>query len=156
MLGLRLHNATRTLRPMPQSSEKISRRSKTTKIRMKTSESTPLVIAMRSAGHTLQQIGQKLNLSRQRIHQIIEKENKRIASENHWANGLSARNKTLVIQLGLESREQVAAGIDACKIYPLMIKNFGVRSYHDLCSWAGTKPVSKHERKCPHCGKEIR
>ncbi len=32
------------------------------------------------------------------------------------------------------------------------IKNFGEKSYRELCEWAGVPYVKRGERVCPHCG----
>lgn len=123
---------------------------------MKLDESIQAVSELRSKGYTLQRIGNELGLSRQRIHQIANEFKRRAQSANHWQDGLSVRNRSLVDKLKLNSKEEVSKEIQSRNIKPFQTKNFGTRSYHDLCAWANTTPISYGRNDCcPHCGKEI-
>ena len=158
MLGLRLHSTTGPVRPVPQSKQKVSRNKHSTK--MKLSETISKVSELRSKGLTLQAIGNQLGLSRQRVHQIIHEGKEREQLANEWTNGLSVRNRHMLAVFKIHSREQAIESIQKNEIRPYRWKNFGLRSYRDLCAWLGVEPpIAKYSRKlgrtCPHCGKEI-
>lgn len=157
MLGLRMHSTTGTLCAMPQGQQKVPSTKHATA--MKLNEAIEKVTELRSQGLTLQAIGNQLGLSRQRVHQIIHegKEREKLASQ--WNNGLSVRNRHVLDKLNIQSREEAIASIQSREIRPYRWKNFGLRSYHDLCAWLSIPPVeSKYSRKqalaCPHCGKQ--
>lgn len=127
---------------------------------MKLNEAIEKVTELRSKGLTLQAIGNQFGLSRQRVHQIIHESKEREKLASQWNNGLSVRNRHVLDKLNIQSREEAIASIQAREIRPYRWKNFGLRSYHDLCAWLGIHPVqSKFSRKlecvCPHCHKEI-
>lgn len=127
---------------------------------MNLNESIKKATELRSQGLTLQRIGDQLGLSRQRIHQIIHEAKKREKEVNEWCYGLSVRNTHIVNRLKIKSKEEAIKAIQSQEIRPYRWANFGLRSYHDLCSWLGIAPiVSKYSRKapklCPHCNKEI-
>jgi len=158
MLGLRLHTTTGPVRPVSQSKQTVSRSKYATK--MKYNEAVTKVSELRSQGLTLQAIGNQLGLSRQRVHQIIHESKEREKLANQWNSGLSVRNRHVLDRLNIKSREEAIVSIQTLEIRPYRWKNFGLRSYHDLCAWLDIPPVqSKFSRKlecvCPHCHKEI-
>lgn len=122
---------------------------------MKLDQSIVIATELRSKGLTLQQIGDKLGTSRQRVHQILSEAKRKEDLASQWHSGLSVRNRTLVEKLKINSKGELIEHIRSHKIIPYKWKNFGVRSYHDLCAWAGTDPVPHGSRSCHHCGKEI-
>jgi hypothetical protein len=158
MLGLRLHSTTGTVCAMPQGQQKVPSTKHATA--MKLNEAIEKVTELRSQGLTLQAIGNQLGLSRQRVHQIIHEGKEREQLANQWTNGLSTRNRHLLDRLNIKCREEAIVSIQTLEIRPYRWKNFGLRSYHDLCAWLGISPISsKYSRKlahiCPHCHKEI-
>ena len=158
MLGLRLHTTTGPVRPVSQSKQKVSRSKYATK--MKYNEAVIKVSELRSQGLTMQAIGNQIGLSRQRIHQIIHESKEREQLASQWNHGLSVRNRHMLDRLNIKSREEAIQSIQRLEIRPYRWKNFGLRSYHDLCAWLGIAPIaSKYSRKlahlCPHCNKEI-
>lgn len=158
MLGLRLHTTTGPVRPVSQSKQTVPRSKYSTK--MKYNEAVTKVSELRSQGLTLQAIGNQLGLSRQRVHQIIHESKEREKLANQWNSGLSVRNRHMLAVFKIHSREQAIESVQKNEIRPYRWKNFGLRSYRDLCAWLGIPPVeSKYSRKaeyfCPHCHKEI-
>lgn len=109
---------------------------------MKLEESIKIASELRAKGLTMNAIGQQLGVSRQRIHQIL---NSNIHMENErskWTFGLSTRNIRIVQSLNLTTKQEVIDAIILQKIFPNMTKNFGIRSYFDLCEWANVQPPS--------------
>jgi len=158
MLGLRLHSTTGTVCAMPQGQQKVPSTKHATA--MKLNEAIEKVTELRSKGLTLQAIGNQLGLSRQRVHQIIHESKEREKLANQWNSGLSVRNRHVLDRLNIKCREEAIVSIQTLEIRPYRWKNFGLRSYHDLCAWLDIPPVqSKFSRKlecvCPHCHKEI-
>ena len=169
MLGLRMHNTKRPVCPVPQSIQTVSSGPDTVAIAkvpkrktrkhlkstyMKTSDSIDKVNALRADGLTYKGIGHVMNISKQRVFQIIAAGKKRDASNNKWTAGLSSRNANLMEKLGIKDKETAIHAIHTRDIVPLKWKNFGLRSYHDLCAWLETPPIDPGlGRHCPHCGK---
>ena len=87
-------------------------------------------------------IGQQLGVSRQRIHQIIHSKEMRSKIESVWTNGMPKRCLKIVESLKLTTKQEVAEAIILQRITPNMTKNFGIRSYFDLCEWANVQPPS--------------
>lgn len=109
---------------------------------MKLEESIKQVSELRAKGLSMNAIGRQLGVTRQRIHQIL---NSNIHMENErckWTFGLSTRNIRIVQSLKLTTKQEVAEAIILHKIFPNMTKNFGTRSYFDLCEWANVQPPS--------------
>jgi len=105
-------------------------------------ESIPLVTDLRSAGATYHQIAKRLGVSRQRAHQIYTAAIKRERIKSAWYYGLSPRNITLVTSFGINSKSELVKALTSQKIPPGGgLPNFGVKSYHDLCTWAGVKVI---------------
>lgn len=120
---------------------------------MKYEESIQKVSALKLQGLSMANIGKAMGISRQRVHQIITAQEKRNHLASHWTHGMTARCKTIVAKLNLQSKEQVAHAIQSTLIIPNMIPNFGLQSYYDLCAWANvTAPANlNYPRRCPHC-----
>ena len=169
MLGMRMHNSNRPVCPVPQSPETISSSPDTVTIAkapkrktrkhlkstyMKTNDSIDKVNALRIKGLTYKAIGVELNISKQRVFQIIAAGKKRDQASQQWTAGLGSRNTSLMNKLGIQDKEAALHAIHNRDIVPFKWPNFGVRSYHDLCSWLGTLPADPGlGRHCPHCGK---
>lgn len=172
LLGMRMHNPTRTVCPVPQSTEAVSSNpdtfeviavSKKKKSRkhnillkpnyMKLNESIDAVVKLRSEGLTYRLIGEHLKMSKQRIYQIIQAGKQRDLDRSKWTFGLSVRNAKLMEKLGITSNESARVAVLTGEIAPLKWANFGRKSYTDLCQWLDVKPLeSLPDRKCPHCG----
>jgi len=61
-----------------------------------------------------------------------------------------------MIQLKVNNQVTLITMIKSGDIRPFKYKNFGLRSYHDLCAWVGVAPIEFRKIKtCPHCNKLI-
>lgn len=119
---------------------------------MKLNESIGIVMGLRKEGLTYQAIGQQLKISRQRVYQIIQEANK---VRDGVDQGLSKRNRKLLIDMSIGSKEQAIQLIANRSIKPFMQKNYGYRSFNELCAWAGIDARTKSPLVCPHCHKSI-
>lgn len=97
---------------------------------------------LRAQGLTMNAIGQQLGVSRQRIHQIIHSKEMQSKIESVWTNGMPKRCLKIIESLKLTTKQEVAEAIILQRITPNMTKNFGIRSYFDLCEWANVQPPS--------------
>lgn len=97
---------------------------------------------LRAQGLTMHAIGKQLGVSRQRIHQIIHSKEMHSKIESVWTNGMPKRCLKIVESLKLTTKQEVAEAIILQQIFPNMTKNFGMRSYFDLCEWANVQPPS--------------
>lgn len=97
---------------------------------------------LRAQGLTMNAIGQQLGVSRQRIHQIIHSKEMRSKIESVWTHGMPKRCLKIIESLKLTTKQEVAEAIILQRITPNMTKNFGIRSYFDLCEWANVQPPS--------------
>jgi len=130
---------------------------KTKKKYVKLVDKIPDVIRMRSEGMTLKQIGEHLNLSRQRINQIEQ------AAELHeeilqlWGFPFSVRTFNTLERLCINSREQALDLYNSGHLRPGAVRGFGWVSYYEICEWLEVPPTQKpsNHRICPHCGKII-
>ena len=169
MFGMRMYNSNRPVCPVPQSIQTVSSSPDTITIEkapkrktrkhlkpksMKTSDSIDKVNTLRIKGLTYRAIGVELNISKQRVFQIVAAGKKRDDANNKWTAGLSTRNTHLLEKLGIQDKATALHAIQVRDIVPFKWPNFGIRSYHDLCAWLETAPIdSGLGRHCPHCGK---
>jgi hypothetical protein len=172
LLGVRMHNPTRPVCPVPQSTEAVpsntdtfevvavSKKKKSRKHNvllkpkyMKLNESIDTVKKLRSEGLTYRLIGEHLKMSKQRVYQIIQAGRQRDLDQSKWTFGLSVRNSKLMDRLEFKCKEDARKAVLSGGIAPLKWVNFGRKSYTDLCQWLDVKPLeSLPDRKCPHCG----
>lgn len=105
-------------------------------------ETIPLIDKWLAEGMTRKDIASRLGVSRQRVCQIIGIANREKNRVPHWTDGLSRRNKTVIESLKLADRGDVLRAINDTRIPPWGgFKNYGIKSYHDLCAWMGVAPV---------------
>ena len=175
LLGMRMHNPTRPVCPVPQSTEAVPSNTDTAPVEqpviskkkkksrnhnvllkpnyMKLNESIDTVKKLRSEGLTYRLIGEHLKLSKQRVYQIIQAGKQRDLDRSKWTFGLSVRNAKLMEKLEFKCKEDARKAVLSGGIAPLKWANFGRKSYNDLCQWLDVKPLeSLPDRKCPHCG----
>ncbi len=171
LLGMRMHNPTRPVCPVPQSTEAVPSSPNTFEVvavskkksrkrnvllkskYMKLNESIDAVVKLRGEGLTYRLIGEHLKMSKQRVYQIIQAGRQRDLDRAKWTFGLSVRNSKLMDRLELKSKEDARNAVLSGGIAPLKWVNFGRKSYTDLCKWLDVKPLeSIPDRKCPHCG----
>jgi len=125
---------------MPQSQQTIPRNTHTTS--MKLEYAMEKVQELRAQGLTMNAIGQQLGVSRQRVHQILHAREIQSQIESKWTNGAPKRCLKIIESLKLTTKQEVAEAIILQRITPNMTKNFGIRSYFDLCEWANVQPPS--------------
>lgn len=175
LLGMRMHNPTRPVCPVPQSTEAVPSNTDTAPVEqpviskkkkrsrknnfllkpnyMKLNESIDTVKKLRSEGLTYRLIGEHLKMSKQRVYQIIQAGKQRDLDRSKWTFGLSVRNAKLMDRLEFKCKEDARKAVLSGGIAPLKWANFGRKSYNDLCQWLDVKPLeSIPDRKCPHCG----
>lgn len=140
LLGMWMPKGIRPVRPMPQSQQTVSSNTHTTT--MKLQYAIERVSELRAKGLTLQAIGQQLGVSRQRVHQILHAREIQSQIESKWTNGAPKRCLKIIESLKLTTKQEVAEAIILQRITPNMTKNFGMRSYFDLCEWANVQPPS--------------
>ena len=109
---------------------------------MKLEESIKQVSELRAKGLSMNAIGRQLGVTRQRIHQIVHAREVQSQIESTWTNGAPKRCLKIIESLKLTTKQEVAEAIILHKIFPNMTKNFGIRSYFDLCEWANAQPPS--------------
>jgi len=109
---------------------------------MKLEEAIKQVSELRAKGLSMNVIGRQLGVTRQRIHQIVHAREVQSQIESAWTHGMPARALKIVESLKLTTKQEVAEAIILHKIFPNMAKNFGIRSYFDLCEWANAQPPS--------------
>jgi transcriptional regulator len=147
LLRMWMPKGIRPMRPMPQSNQTIPRNHHTTT--MKLEDSITIVSDLRAKGLTMGAIGRQLGVSRQRIHQIIHARESEI--EPTWTNGTPTRSIKIIESLKLKTKQEVAEAIILEQIFPNMTKNFGIKSYFDLCKWANVQPPNNLKYpKRPH------
>ena len=131
LLGMRMHNPTRPVCPVPQSTEAvpsntdtapveqpvISKKKKSRKHNvllkpnyMKLSDSIDTVVKLRSEGLTYRLIGEHLKMSKQRVYQIIQAGRQRDLDRSKWTFGLSVRNAKLMDRLEFKCKEDARKG----------------------------------------------
>ena len=140
LLGMWMQKGIRPVRPMPQSQQTVSSNTHTTS--MKLEYAMEKVQELRAQGLTMHAIGKQLGVSRQRIHQIIHSKEMRSKIESAWTHGMPKRCLKIIESLKLTTKQEVAEAIILQQIFPNMTKNFGMRSYFDLCEWANVQPPS--------------
>lgn len=138
LLGMWMPKGIRPVRPMPQGQQTVSSNTHTTT--MKLEYAIERVSELRAQGLTMNAIGQQLGVSRQRIHQIIHSKEMRSKIESVWTHGMPKRCLKIIESLKLTTKQEVAEAIILQRITPNMTKNFGLRSYFDLCEWAEVAP----------------
>ena len=125
---------------------------------MKLTHLVPGVVQMRSEGYTLQEIGTKLNLSRQRIHQVIKGAEHMEQILQTWGFPFSHRTFRVLEDLCIHSKEEALSLYQSGHLYPGAIWSFGWKSYREICEWLEVEPLKRRPKRgkpCPHCGKHI-
>lgn len=116
----------------------------------------PDVVRMRSEGMTLEQIGERLRLSKQRICQIEKaaKRHEEILAE--WGYPFAPRTFHGIQRMGIRNREHALELYNQGHLQPGTVRGFGWVSYHEVCDWLGvptTRPTAISQRICIHCGR---
>ena len=130
---------------------------KTRKPYIKLINIVPEVVQLRSEGHTLEEIGKRFDLTRQRIKQIEQ------AAKTHeeilrvWGFPFSTRTFNILERLAIKSRQEALDLYNLGHLQPASVRGFGWVSYHEICEWLGVPTVRQPMTKavCHHCGKQI-
>lgn len=123
---------------------------------MKLKHLVPSVVQMRSEGRTLQEIGNSLNLSRQRIHQVIASAKEMEEITALWGFPFSNRTFRVLEDLCIHSKDEALALYKSGHLYPGAVWSFGWKSYREICEWLEVEPLPRkprHYKTCIHCGK---
>jgi len=113
---------------------------------------------MRSDGMTLQQIGHELQLSKQRISQIVKSAQRLEQIQAEWGWPFSVRTYNCLKRMAIKTKEQALSLYRSGHIHPAMVTGFGWVSYKEICDWLEVpmlKRPSNQSPVCPHCGKQI-
>jgi len=124
---------------------------------MKLIHMVPEVVRMRSEGSTLEEIGKRFNLSRQRINQIEQAAQMHEAILKLWGFPFSVRTFNTLERLAIKTRQQALDLYNTGHLRPGAVRGFGWVSYHEICEWLGV-PTTREPINflvCPHCGKKI-
>jgi len=130
----------------------------TTKPRMKLIQMVPEVVRLRAEGCTLQDIGARFNLSRQRINQIEKAAQKHEHILRVWGFPFSVRTFNIIERLAIKNREDALELYQAGHLHPNVVTGFGWISYKEICEWLEVPMLKKRPKQakyCPHCGKEL-
>lgn len=125
---------------------------------MKISDMIPAVILMRAEGRTLQEIGDTLKVSKQRISQVVHAAKKHEEIQARWGFPFSVRTDRILEALAVDSKEKALQLYRTGHLYPGAVWSFGHRSYREICEWLGVEPLGKGQgrpRTCPHCKRAI-
>jgi hypothetical protein len=118
----------------------------------------PEVMQMRAEGLSLQVIGDRLKLSKQRVSQVTQAARRLEQIQAKWGWPFSTRTNNIVERLAIRDRDHALELYNSGHLHPQSVTGFGVCSYHEICEWLGV-PVLKRrpepKKTCPHCGKEI-
>jgi len=115
----------------------------------------PRVVELRAEGRTLQQIGDELKLSKQRISQITRAAKRLEQIQAEWGYPFSARTYHVLQRLAVGDKKEALALYHSGHIHPSVVTGFGWVSYKEICDWLEVpmlKERPKAPRLCPHCG----
>jgi len=130
--------------------------SPTKRTRMRLSHLVPTVVQMRADGRTLQQIGDELKLSKQRISQIVKSAQRLEQIQAEWGWPFSVRTFNCLQRMAIRTKEEALCLYRSGHIHPNVVSGFGWVSYKEICDWLEVpmlKERPKAPRLCPHCGK---
>jgi transcriptional regulator with XRE-family HTH domain len=124
---------------------------------MKLIHMVPEVVRMRSEGSTLEEIGKRFNLSRQRINQIEQAAQMHEAILKLWGFPFSVRTFNTMERLAIKTRQQALDLYNTGHLRPGAVRGFGWVSYFEICEWLEVPPTREpiNFLVCPHCGKKI-
>lgn len=131
---------------------------KTRKEYSKVAHLVPGVVLMRSEGRTMDEIGKALNISRQRVHQIVRSAKQMETILSLWGFPFTIRTSRVLEDLGVKNKEEALSLYHSGHLYPGAIWSFGRKSYTEICEWLEVTPLKKRPvrgKTCPHCGKII-
>lgn len=117
----------------------------------------PQVILLRAEGKSLNDIASLMNLSKQRISQVIQIAKRHEAIQARWGYPFSVRTDRILEDLAVKSKAEALELYQTGHLFPGAIWSFGHRSYREICDWLNVQPLEKRPKGpkpiCPHCGK---
>ena len=125
---------------------------------MKLQHLVPKVALMRAEGLSLQQIGDELNLSKQRISQIVKSAQRLEQIQAEWGWPFSVRTFNCLQRMAIRTKEEALCLYRSGHIHPNVVSGFGWVSYKEICDWLGVPMLKRPTNQspvCPHCGKQI-
>lgn len=126
--------------------------------RMRLQHLVPRVMQMRAENRTLLEIGNELQLSKQRIHQVVRDAKRMEEIQAEWGWPFSARAYGVLKRLAVQNKDQARRLYQTGHIHPNSVTGFGWKTYHEICQWLDV-PMIKRQPKaptvCPHCGRQV-
>lgn len=128
-----------------------------TKQRHRLLDLVPQVILLRAEGKSLNDIAGMMNLSKQRISQVIQIAKRHEAIQARWGFPFSVRTDRILEDLAVKSKDDAMELYKTGHLFPGAIWSFGHRSYREICEWLNVQPLKKRpegaKKICRHCGK---
>jgi hypothetical protein len=130
-----------------------------TKQRYRVLDLVPQVILLRAEGKSLNEIASLMNLTKQRICQVVQIAKRHEAIQARWGFPFSVRTDRILEDLAVKSKDDALQLYRTGHLFPGAIWSFGHRSYREICEWLGVEPLKKRpkvdKQLCQHCGKPI-
>lgn len=128
-----------------------------TKQRHRLLDLVPQVILLRAEGKTLAEIASLMNLSKQRISQVVHIARRHEAIQARWGFPFSVRTDRILDDLAVKSKAEALELYKTGHLFPGAIWSFGHRSYREICEWLNVEPLKKRPPSgrsfCRYCGK---
>lgn len=126
--------------------------------RMRLQHLVPRVMQMRAENRTLLEIGNELQLSKQRIHQVVRDAKRMEEIQAEWGWPFSSRAYGVLKRLAVQNKDQARRLYQTGHIHPNSVTGFGWKTYHEICQWLDV-PMIKRQPKaptvCQHCGRQV-
>lgn len=99
-----------------------------------------LICAERASGMTLQEIGHKHGITRERVRQITARKNgePQTLIQFPGSEGLTPVTRGLLIRLGCRSVEEVIKALKERRIRPYSATGMGQKRYDEIVAWASS------------------
>lgn len=126
--------------------------------RMRLQHLVPRVMQMRAENRTLQEIGAELQLSKQRIHQVVRDAKRMEEIQSEWGWPFSARAYGVLKRLAVKNKDQARRLYETGHIHPNTVTGFGWKTYHEICEWLEVPMIKRQPEAptvCPHCGRQV-
>lgn len=122
---------------------------------MKTADRIAEAAEMRRNGYTYADIAGLMNISRQRVYQMVKAAAMQQASEGFWGYRFSLRTINCLQKMMIETKEDALRLYNSGHLKPNAVRGFGVVSYNEVCHWLGVPPSINRRPICQHCGKQL-
>ena len=118
----------------------------------------PGVVLARAEGKTYEEIGKSLNLSRQRVHQIIKSAKRMEDTMMKYGFPFSVRAARVLDAMAINCKEDALELYKSGHLFPGSVWSFGNQSYKEICEWLEVEPLKRNPRKrekCPRCKRPL-